>query len=214
MQDNLYNKRQSYEHGQLDTTSVDPNPMQQFRSWYYEVEDFGGVSEVNAMAVATVDQQGQPKTRMVLLKKYDERGFIFYTNYQSEKGRSIAANPKVCLSFFWPNMERQVIIKGEAETISAAESDNYFASRPKGSQLGALVSEQSSVVDQRGLLEDELSRLEDQYQDKDIPRPQHWGGYLVRPTEFEFWQGRPNRLHDRIRYTLAGLDWEIERLAP
>ena len=214
MKDNLYDKRQSYESGQLDVSSVDANPMQQFRTWYYQVEDFGGVTEVNAMAVATVGLDGFPRNRMVLLKKYDERGFIFYSNYDSEKGRSLEKNPEVCLSFFWPNMERQVIIKGRAQKISVEESDNYFASRPRGSQLGALISQQSSVVRDREELEQELKNLEAHYENKEIPRPQHWGGYLVSPIEFEFWQGRPNRLHDRIRYRLKGLDWEIDRLAP
>ena len=214
MKDNLYDKRQSYESGQLDVSSVDSNPMQQFRTWYYQVEDFGGVTEVNAMAVATVGLDGFPRNRMVLLKKYDERGFIFYSNYDSEKGRSLEKNPEVCLSFFWPNMERQVIIKGRAQKISVEESDNYFASRPRGSQLGALISQQSSVVRDREELEQELKNLEAHYENKEIPRPQHWGGYLVSPIEFEFWQGRPNRLHDRIRYRLKGLDWEIDRLAP
>ena len=214
MKDNLYDKRQSYESGQLDVSSVDSNPMQQFRTWYYQVEDFGGVTEVNAMAVATIGLDGFPRNRMVLLKKYDERGFIFYSNYDSEKGKSLAKNPEVCLSFFWPNMERQVIIKGRTQKISDDESDNYFASRPRGSQLGALVSQQSSVVDDRDELEEELKNLEIQYDNKEIPRPAHWGGYLVSPIEFEFWQGRPNRLHDRIRYRLNGLDWEIDRLAP
>lgn len=214
MQDNLYDKRQSYESGQLDVSSVDTNPMQQFRTWYYQVEDYGGVTEVNAMAVATVGLDGFPRNRMVLLKKYDERGFIFYSNYDSEKGRSLEKNPEVCLSFFWPNLERQVIIKGKAEKISTQESDNYFASRPRGSQLGALVSQQSSIVQDREELEQELKKLEDHYENKEIPRPAHWGGYLVSPIEFEFWQGRPNRLHDRIRYRLNGLDWEIDRLAP
>ena len=214
MKDNLYDKRQSYESGQLDVSSVDSNPMQQFRTWYYQVEDFGGVTEVNAMAVATVGLDGFPRNRMVLLKKYDERGFIFYSNYDSEKGRSLEKNPEVCLSFFWPNMERQVIIKGRAQKISVEESDNYFASRPRGSQLGALISQQSSVVRDREELEQELKNLEARFENKEIPRPTYWGGYLVSPIEFEFWQGRPNRLHDRIRYRLKGLDWEIDRLAP
>ncbi|PQB04306.1 pyridoxamine 5'-phosphate oxidase [Aureitalea marina] len=214
MQDNLYDKRQSYEGDQLDISSIDPNPMQQFRTWYYQVEEYGGVTEVNAMAVSTIGLDGYPKTRMVLLKKYDERGFVFYSNYRSEKGRSIDKNQEVCLSFFWPNLERQVIIKGIAKKAPKDESDHYFASRPRGSQLGALVSEQSQIVGSRKELEEELQRLEQHYENKDIPRPEHWGGYLVEPVEFEFWQGRPNRLHDRIRYRLDGIDWSIDRLSP
>nr|MBX2828189.1 pyridoxamine 5'-phosphate oxidase [Flavobacteriaceae bacterium] len=178
------------------------------------VQNAGGVDEANAMTLSTLGEDGFPKGRIVLLKKYDENGFYFYTNYSSEKGKAIASHPEVSLSFFWPNLERQVLIKGTAQKTSADDSSNYFASRPKGSQLGALVSHQSSVVANREVLEDELKALEAHYEEKDVPRPEDWGGYVVKPVEFEFWQGRPNRLHDRIRYRLEGLDWIIERLAP
>ncbi|MFN3641257.1 MAG: pyridoxamine 5'-phosphate oxidase, partial [Flavobacterium sp.] len=149
------------------------------------------------------------------LKKFNEEGFVFYTNYHSEKGKAIELNPKVCLSFFWHSMERQVIIKGIAEKTSALTSDNYFDSRPDGSKLGALVSPQSQIIPDRDYLESRLTVLENEYNETSIPRPSHWGGYLVKPHQVEFWQGRPNRLHDRIRYTLQdNFEWTIERLAP
>lgn len=214
MRDNLHEYRKTYGKGALDLDSVDPNPMQQFRTWFYQVETSGGVDEVNAMTLSTLGLDGFPRGRVVLLKKYDEHGFYFYTNYGSAKGQAIEAHPKVSLSFFWPNVERQIIIQGTAERTSRADSENYFASRPKGSQLGAIVSSQSQVIPDRAFLEQELERLEDQFEGKEVPTPEDWGGFLVRPHSFEFWQGRPNRLHDRIRYRLDGVDWKIERLAP
>jgi len=198
----------------LSETSVDANPLQQFRTWFYETKESGGVDEVNAMTLSTIDSEGFPRGRVVLLKKYDEFGFYFYTNYNSEKGKSIDANGKVSLSFFWPNMERQVIVKGVAKRTSVEDATNYFHSRPKGSQLGALVSDQSSVISNREILEKRLMELEIEYTNKEIPKPEHWGGYLVSPISFEFWQGRPNRLHDRISYNLVDSDWLIERLQP
>ena len=214
MNDDLYKSRKSYEKGELSKKSVDLNPFQQFRSWFYECQDSGGVDEVNAMTLTTIDIDGFPIGRVVLLKKYDEYGFYFYTNYNSEKGRSIEVNNKVSLSFFWPNMERQIIIKGTAQKTSVDDSTNYFHSRPKGSQLGALVSNQSSVIENRDILEVQLKELETEYENKEVPKPVNWGGYLVSPVSFEFWQGRPNRLHDRIRYKLQEYDWIVERLAP
>jgi len=214
MRDNLHNYRKNYEKDKLTKDTVDPNPLQQFRSWFYEVRDVGGVDEINAMTLTTMGLDGYPKGRVVLLKKYDEQGFYFYTNYDSEKGKAILRDNKVSLSFFWPGMERQILIKGMAEKTSEEDSDNYFASRPKGSQLGALASRQSEVVDNRQVLEDELKDLEAQFESNKVPKPTNWGGFVVKPIEFEFWQGRPNRLHDRIRYRLEGLDWIIERLAP
>lgn len=214
MKNDLSNYRKSYEKNQLTTSSVNENPMMQFRQWFYEVEELGGVEEVNAMTVSTIGLDGYPKARIVLLKHYDENGFVFYTNYESEKGKAIIANPKICLSFFWPTAERQVIIKGIAEKTTVAQSDNYFGSRPEGSQLGAIVSPQSQVIPDYAYLEKKLALLTQKHQNQPITRPAHWGGFLVKPTVIEFWQGRPNRLHDRIRYTLNGLDWAIERLAP
>ena len=214
MRDNLHDYRKNYKKGALDESTVDNNPFQQFRSWFYNVVDSGGVDEVNAMTLTTIGLDGFPKGRVVLLKKYDENGFYFYTNYTSDKGKSIAQNNKVSLSFFWPNIERQVLIKGIAEKTSTEDAANYFASRPKGSQLGAVVSNQSSVVKNRSVLEKELKLLEEKYAHTEVPKPEEWGGFLVKPIEFEFWQGRPNRLHDRIRYRQEGMDWIIERLAP
>nr|MBA3985356.1 pyridoxamine 5'-phosphate oxidase [Flavobacteriales bacterium] len=201
---------------ELLKTNVDENPMQQFQTWFYEVEKFGGMDEANAMTIATIGLDGFPKSRIVLLKKYTAEGFIFFTNYDSEKGKSIKANPKVCLTFFWPNTERQVIIKGVAEKVSEAISDAYFHSRPEGSKMGAVLSDQSKVIaDDREYLEKKLKELEKQYSGKEIPRPKNWGGFLVRPVSMEFWQGRPNRLHDRFRYILENeYDWKIERLSP
>jgi len=216
MENKLHGYRKSYEKSSLIRENLDENPIQQFRSWFYDVEKFGGLDEANAMTVSTIGEDGFPKSRVVLLKSYDENGFVFYTNYESEKGKALLNNPHTCLSFFWPNTERQVIIKGKAEKVSKEVSNNYFASRPKGSQLGALVSNQSSVIKNRKVLEDELEALEKKYADKEVPRPENWGGFLVRPESIEFWQGRPNRLHDRFQFTKSDseYDWKIERLAP
>lgn len=211
----LSNYRKSYEKSQLIEAEVPEDPINLFHKWFYETEEFGSIEEVNAMTVSTIGLDGFPKSRVVLLKKFNEEGFIFYTNYLSEKGKAIEANPKVCLSFFWHSMERQVIIKGIAEKTPEVISDNYFDSRPDGSKLGAVVSPQSEVIPSRDYLELNLKELEQAYSEKPIPRPSHWGGYLVRPQQVEFWQGRPNRLHDRIRYTLLeNYDWKVERLAP
>jgi pyridoxamine 5'-phosphate oxidase len=215
MMNDLSNYRKSYEKSELLEDSIPEDPINLFHKWFHEVIDFGGVDEVNAMTIATVGLDNFPKARVVLLKHYDAEGFIFYTNYNSEKGRSILKHPNVCLSFFWHSMERQVIVKGVAEKTTANQSDNYFASRPVGSQLGAMVSNQSEVIPNRTVLETQLIQLEKEWEGKEIPRPDNWGGFLVRPISVEFWQGRPNRLHDRIRYTVQeDYNWTIERLAP
>ncbi|MBQ0117964.1 MAG: pyridoxamine 5'-phosphate oxidase [Flavobacterium sp.] len=208
----LSDYRKSYEKSALLEGQLPTDPINLFHRWFCESEDFGGVDEVNAMTVSTVGLDGFPKSRVVLLKKYDENGFIFYTNYDSEKGKAIIANPKVCLSFFWPGMERQVIIKGIATKTTEAVSDAYFHSRPKGSQIGALVSPQSDVIPDRAFLENRLQHLEADFEHTEVPRPAHWGGFLVTPISVEFWQGRANRLHDRMRYTAQDLDWILERL--
>lgn len=215
MEKDLSNYRKSYEKGELLLDNVPDNPIELFRNWFVEVDNHFDVDETNAMTISTLGLDGYPKSRVVLLKKYTYEGFIFYTNYNSEKGKAIEANPNVCLSFFWHAAERQVIIKGNAEKIADNLSDGYFESRPRGSQLGAIVSNQSEVVANRNVLEDKLKALEVQYEGKEIERPDHWGGYIVKPIEIEFWQGRPNRLHDRIRYQLQqDYDWKIERLSP
>ncbi len=215
MQDNLHDYRKSYTKSSLTRENLDANPMQQFRTWFYEANDSNSVDEVNAMTISTIGADGFPKSRVVLLKSYDENGFVFYTNYESEKGQALAQNPHTCLSFFWPGLERQIIIKGKAEKLSAQQSDNYFSSRPKGSQLGAIVSPQSQVLQSREYLEKNLQELEENFKNKEIPRPANWGGFLVKPLSIEFWQGRPNRLHDRFLFTLQeNYDWKIDRLAP
>lgn len=213
--ENLHDKRKVYDKSQLLENQVKENPIELFRDWFLEAEENSGVSEANAMAISTVEEDGCPRTRMVLLKAYTWEGFIFYTNYNSKKGKAIEKNNKACLHFFWPSLERQIIIKAELEKVAENLSDGYFHSRPKGSQLGAVVSPQSSVIPGREYLENKLSELEKEYEGKEIPRPENWGGYIAKPYEIEFWQGRPNRLHDRIIYELQeDFDWKISRLAP
>jgi len=211
----LSNYRKSYEKSELLESNIPEDPINLFHRWFYEVEEFGSLEEVNAMTVSTIGLDGFPRARVVLLKKFNEEGFVFYTNYDSEKGKAIEANPHICLSFFWHSMERQVIIKGIAEKTAPSVSDGYFDTRPDGSKLGAIVSPQSQIIPSRDFLEEKLIELETQYSQKEIPRPTNWGGFLVRPQEVEFWQGRPNRLHDRIRYQIQlDYSWKIDRLAP
>lgn len=212
--ENLHDKRKIYEKSQLIETEIKENPIEQFRDWFLDASENPSVSEANAMAVSTLEEDGCPRTRMVLLKEYTYEGFIFYTNYDSRKGKAIEKTHKACLHFFWPGLERQIIIKANLEKIAENLSDGYFHSRPKGSQLGAAVSPQSQEIPNRMFLEEKLKVLEQEYENKEVPRPENWGGYIAKPYEIEFWQGRPNRLHDRIIYTLEDLDWEISRLAP
>ena len=213
--ENLHHKRQVYEHSELLDNQVKDNPIEQFRDWFLDADKHPNIAEANAMSISTIEDDDCPRTRIVLLKSYTWEGFVFYTNYQSKKGKAIEKNPKACLHFFWPALERQVMIKAELEHVSEQMSDDYFASRPRGSQLGAVVSPQSEIVPNREFLQEKLARLEQDMEGKEILRPQHWGGYLARPYEIEFWQGRPNRLHDRIVYKLQeDYNWKISRLAP
>ncbi len=215
MEKDLSNYRQSYEKHELLLKDVPENPMELFQKWFYEVDQYFPEDETNAMTLATNGLDGFPMSRVVLLKKYTYEGFIFYTNYNSEKGKAIANNPNVCLSFFWHGAERQIIIKGTAEKIAENLSDGYFESRPRGSQLGAIVSNQSEIIQSRDVLENKLKKLEKEFEGKEIPRPKFWGGFIVKPIEIEFWQGRANRLHDRVRYTLEpDYNWKIKRLSP
>ena len=215
MENDLSNYRKSYEKGALLKTNVSENPMELFQKWFYEVDSSDSIDEANAMTLATIGLDGYPKSRVVLLKKYTYEGFIFYTNYNSEKGKALLSNPNVCISFFWHAAERQIIIKGKAEKIAENLSDGYFESRPRGSQLSAVVSNQSEEVKDRNELEVKLKALEKKFEGKEIERPDHWGGIMVKPVEMEFWQGRANRLHDRIQYKLDDeFNWNIVRLAP
>jgi len=215
MNQDLGDKRLNYNKNTLLEDHLNENPMELFRNWYLEAENNPMISEANAMAISTVENGFRPRTRMVLLKKYTWEGFVFYTNYTSRKGKSLAENPEICLHFFWHALERQIIISAKVEKLAENLSDGYFQSRPKGSQLGAMVSPQSEVIPNREYLEEKLHDLEKEFENKEVPRPENWGGYLAIPYEIEFWQGRPNRLHDRIIYTLQeDFNWKINRLAP
>jgi len=212
--EDLGHLRKSYDKNILEVSHLKGAPLAFFKLWFEEANQHPEIEEANAMTLATLGLDDFPKARVVLLKSFAEEGFVFYTNYLSDKGMSIDHHPKVGLSFFWPPLERQVIIKGEVEKLTADASDSYFKSRPKGSQLGALVSDQSRVISDRSIMEAKLEALQIEYQNKPVKRPDHWGGYLVKPFCIEFWQGRPNRLHDRIRCQLKSGNWIIERLAP
>jgi pyridoxamine 5'-phosphate oxidase len=210
----ISNMREEFSLSGLIRKDLDENPIIQFEKWFLQARESGMV-EPNAMTLATVDPNGQPSIRTVLLKVFDANGFVFYTNYESQKARDIEGNPKVSLLFPWLGLQRQVKILGYAEVVPAAQSLKYFLSRPRGSQLGAWCSNQSSVVSTRSLLQAKFEEMKNKFQDKEIPLPSFWGGYRVVPTQIEFWQGRKNRLHDRFNFTLEeGGDWRIERLAP
>lgn len=215
MEKDLGNYRKNYGKHGLSIKGVPENPMELFQQWFHDAENSDTDSESNIMTLATVDPDGIPTSRIVLLKRFTWEGFIFYTNYLSKKGLSIEKNDRVCLSFFWAGLERQTIINGTAEKIAPNLSDGYFESRPEGSKLGAWASDQSKPVPSRAYLDNRIKEFEDKFKGKEIERPSHWGGYIVKPNRLEFWQGRPNRMHDRIVYSLMeDFDWKIERLAP
>ena len=206
--------REDYQRGSLDRSALIKDPVEQFRSWI-QAAISAKILEPNAMTLATVDSDGRPNARIVLLKGFDESGFVFYSNYKSVKGQELAASPHATLVFNWLEHQRQVRIRGSVERLSLDETKTYFQSRPKGSQIGAWASPQSQVIPDRWPLEARVESLQKQYVNTDrLPVPDHWGGYRVVAEEIEFWQGRPNRLHDRIRYSLEDIDWKIERLAP
>ncbi|MFA6467473.1 MAG: pyridoxamine 5'-phosphate oxidase [Bacteroidota bacterium] len=206
--------RTEYKKGTLDEHDVDPNPFEQFDKWFKEAVR-SEIAEVNAMTIATANTAGRPSARMVLLKQFDEKGFVFFTNYESSKGKDLKENPQAALLFFWEPLERQVRITGKVEKISAAESFEYFRTRPIDSQLGAWASQQSSTISARALLEKAFGEMLEKFKNGQIPLPPQWGGYRVKPDEFEFWQGRASRLHDRIAYKKQNdAVWSIARLSP
>ncbi|MEY2480296.1 MAG: pyridoxamine 5-phosphate oxidase [Verrucomicrobiota bacterium] len=200
-------------HG-LRRADLDPDPLKQFGIWFTAALE-AGIADVNALSIATATPDGKPSVRMVLLKTFDADGFVFFTNYESEKGRQLETNPQAAFAFYWVEVARQIRIEGTIEKTSREESARYFHSRPVGSQLGAWVSRQSEVVDARRILDARLAEMTERFQGKEIPLPPHWGGYRLKPKTIEFWQGRPNRLHDRFRYARQKSgDWLIQRLAP
>ena len=205
--------RRDYKLKTLDESSVVSDAIQQFEQWWKEAVD-SKIDEVNAMTLATSDANAVPSARIVLLKGFSKEGFVFYSNYLSHKGQQLKDNPIACLVFFWKELERQVRISGAVEKVSEQESDDYFKSRPAASKAGAWASPQSSVIESRKSLENNFFKVQEQYPDNNIPRPAHWGGYIVKPLNIEFWQGRASRLHDRLLYTKKDAGWVIERLAP
>lgn len=211
---NISDLRENYQLSNLNRENLDLDPMIQFKSWFDEAMD-SSIKEANAMSLATVNADGIPSVRTILLKELDDDGFVFYTNYESDKANDLKVNPNVALVFLWKTLERQVRIQGRISKVSEERSTNYFQKRPKGSQIGAWASNQSSIIQDKSELQAKVDALTKQYSEKDVlPKPDFWGGYKVIPFSIEFWQGRPNRLHDRFRYEKNGSGWRIDRLAP
>jgi pyridoxamine 5'-phosphate oxidase len=211
---NISDLRKEYSRATLDISNVLPDPVKQFEKWFDEAVQ-AGISEPNAMHLATVNEQGKPSSRIVLLKGIEKEGFVFYTNYQSKKGKELDQNPACAITFFWADIERQVRMEGVAERVDTKTSETYFQSRPRGSQIGAWASPQSSVVKDRLILEQRFLEIEKKFEtQKALPRPHQWGGYRIDPLLIEFWQGRAGRLHDRIQFTKVEGVWRIDRLAP
>ncbi len=208
---NIVHHRKSYEKHSLEVEDLKATPHEMLEFWLSEVEE---LHDFNAMVVSSVDAAGQPHSRVVLLRGVNEEGLKFYTNYSSHKGQELEQNNKVALNFFWPTVERQVRVEGELHKLSEAESDAYFNSRPRESQIGAWVSPQSSIIESREILNERFREFTDKFEGHPVPRPAHWGGYIIRPNYYEFWQGRPNRLHDRLTYRLQNGTWKINRMAP
>ncbi|MEY4053218.1 MAG: pyridoxamine 5-phosphate oxidase [Bacteroidota bacterium] len=225
MSSSIADIRKDYKLASLDEADVASNPIDQFTRWWNEAVS-SQIDEVNAMTLATANAAGTPSARIVLLKGYDANGFVFFTNYESDKAKNLAQNPKAAIIFFWKELERQIRIEGTVEKVSAADSDRYFNSRPAASRIGAWASPQSAVIENRLVIEQNVERYSSIFANDSIERPDHWGGYIVKPISIEFWQGRSSRLHDRIRYTLensaynaatdtrSDANWKIERLAP
>lgn len=211
--DQLNKMRKEYRAGSLNEVNMATNPLEEFRQWL-ETAIASGLSEPNAMTIASVSQEGKPSARVVLLKELNDRGFVFYTNYMSRKGRELFANPFAAIVFDWHELERQVRIEGVVEKVEENESDAYFNVRPDDAKIGAWASPQSSLINSREELEASHEKYSVQFAERKIPRPPHWGGYLIIPTLIEFWQGRPNRMHDRIVYNKSNEGWHIQRLAP
>jgi pyridoxamine 5'-phosphate oxidase len=207
--------RHDFTKGELNESTVATNPLEQYANWFEEAVG-AQVPDPKAMVVSTVNSEGKPSSRVVYSRGLNEKGMLFYTNYNSQKGDDLAANPNVCVNIYWPELERQIRLEGKVSKVSDAESDAYFASRPRDSQIGAWASEQSSVIENREALKNRVVEFEDKFKDQEVPRPPHWGGYIIEVTRAEFWQGRPARLHDRIVYSKTedpGV-WSLKRLSP